>query len=146
VAGAPGVDEGRVFDTIERQIAANGDAGKSIVLKIDVEGAEWDAFLQTPASVFERIDQLAVEFHGVDEDRFVLAVWALKQHFHVAHVHFNNFSCSDGLEPFPAWAFEVLFVSKRLGVPAPPGTATGFQALDAANNPEIEDCQATALR
>jgi hypothetical protein len=31
-------EEGRLFDTIAGQIAKNGDAGKHIVLKIDVEG------------------------------------------------------------------------------------------------------------
>jgi len=146
VAGEPFVEDGRTFDTMQRQIDRNGDTGRQLAVKIDVEGAEWDAFLRAPRSVFESIDQLAVEFHGVDEERFVLAVWTLKEHFYVAHRHFNNFACSDGLEPFPAWAFEVLFVSKRLGVPAPPGTPAGFPALDAANNPQVEDCQASVRR
>ena len=45
--------EGREFDTIENQLAKNGDRSKRIVLKIDVEGAEWESFLSTPAEVLE---------------------------------------------------------------------------------------------
>ncbi len=111
------------------------------VVKMDVEGAEWDSFLATPDAVFARIDQMAVEFHDVGDQRFVLAVAKLKESFHVAHLHFNNFSCEDGLKPFPARAYEVLFVNKRLGVtdgsPAPPPP----HPLDTPNNPKAADCQ-----
>jgi len=133
--------EGRPFDTIERQIAANGDAGKRLVVKIDVEGAEWDAFKQTPVDVLDRIDQMAVEFHGVRNARFVAALEKLRETFHVAHLHVNNYSCQPGLDPFPGWAYEVLFVNKRIAVTD--GTfARGVpHALDAPNNPAIADCQ-----
>jgi hypothetical protein len=40
----------------------------------------------------------------------------LRTFFHVAHLHFNNFSCAPVLEPLRATAFEALFVSKRIGV------------------------------
>jgi len=144
------IEDGRTFDTITNQIARNGDSAKRIVLKIDVEGAEWDSFAAAPDDVLQQIDQLAVEFHWVhddkhqwvhDEDKYVRVVSRLKEFFHVAHIHQNNFSCVTGLEPFPAWAYEVLFVSKRLGVadavPRPPG----LSSLDAPNNPLIADCQ-----
>lgn len=165
VSGEPGVDGGRLFDTVQNQIAKNGDNTRQFVMKIDVEGAEWDTFLGTPDSVLEQIDQITVEFHGVQEDRFIAVVRQLKKFFHVADLHFNNWSCSDGLEPFPAWAYEVLFVSKRLGVldPSetagsfddlvrfvgtrlglvdPPDTAGGFHLFYAPNNPHVGDCQA----
>ena len=32
--------DSRIFDTLSRQVLRNGDAGKSLVVKIDVEGAE----------------------------------------------------------------------------------------------------------
>ena len=46
--------DGRPFDSLEHQIQANGDGGKRLVLKIDVEGAEWDTFIQTPAAVWSK--------------------------------------------------------------------------------------------
>src|SRR5262245_13804001 len=32
--------DGRVFDSFTRQVTRNGDAGKTLIMKIDVEGAE----------------------------------------------------------------------------------------------------------
>jgi hypothetical protein len=95
----------RRFDTLENQLARNGNAGSRVVVKMDVEGAEWDAFLSAPDSVLERIDQLVVEFHGTGDVRYLAALQRLKRFFHVAHLHFNNFACWPGLEPFPAWAY-----------------------------------------
>lgn len=146
VADTTRTAEGRFFDTIRNQLARNGDAGRRIVMKIDVEGAEWDSLTRTPDAVLERIDQIAIEFHrSEDEDeKYLLVVQRLKRFFHVAHLHFNNFSCVDNLDPFPAWAYEVLFVSKRLGVVDPSRKAGGIHALDAPNNPSAPDCQPRA--
>jgi hypothetical protein len=141
VADAAYLETGRRFDTIEGHIGANGDAGRRLILKIDVEGAEWGAFLQTPEALLDRIDQLVVEFHGFEEERFVLAVWRLKKFFHVANLHFNNASCVPDGSPFPAWAYEVLFVNKRIGVVSPSATAPGAHGLDTPNHPEVPDCQ-----
>jgi hypothetical protein len=141
--------EGRPFDTIENQFIKNGDGAKRVVLKIDVEGAEWDSLLTTPDEVLQRIDQMAVEFHWeLDEaqwtrqERYARLVRRLRQFFEVAHIHFNNASCLDDLDPFPSWAYEVLFVSKRLAVVDSSGRAGGPHPLDAPNNPLFEDCQA----
>jgi hypothetical protein len=110
-------------------------------MKIDVEGAEWESFAAAPDSVFEQIDQLAVEFHHTEEQQYVDVVRKLKRFFHVVHVHFNNWSCVDTLKPFPAWAYEVLFVNKKLGVLDPSKPAGRPSPLDARNNPEQPDCQ-----
>ena len=118
VAGTPGVSESRTFDTLARQIARNGDAGKRLAVKIDVEGAELDALMRTPAWVFERIDQLAAEFHGAD-GQYLALVRRLKRTFHVAHLHFNNQSCAYRYSPFPARAYQVLFINRRLAAPDP---------------------------
>jgi len=138
------VIDGRPFDTLASQIRRNGDEGKRSVAKVDVEGAEWNSFLLTPDSVFERIDQLVVEFHGVQDDRFVSTVQMLKRLFYVAHVHFNNYSCDPRLAPFPAAAYEVLFVNKRLGVVDGSQGGWSRHALDAPNNSEAPDCQVPA--
>ena len=140
------VEDGRPFDTISNQFRKNGHASVALVMKIDVEGAEWDSFLLAPDSVFERIDQLDVEFHHVDDPKYVETMRRLKEFFYVAHVHYNNFSCDKSLQPFPSWAFEVLLVNKRIaqsdGSPAPPSPP----GLDAPNTPESPDCQAAGSR
>jgi hypothetical protein len=118
--------DGRVFDTLQNQIAANGDAEKRLIVKMDVEGAEWESLAATPDAVLERIDQLPMELHGVDDPRNLEVLRRLKKHFHLVNLHFNNFACSAASAPLPAWAFQVLLVNKRLGkvdrkapVPAP---------------------------
>jgi hypothetical protein len=136
-------EDGRPFDTLANQITRNGDASTPLVMKIDVEGAEWDAFLLAPDAALSQIDQLDVEFHHVDEPKYVETVRRLKRFFYVAHVHYNNFSCDSSLAPFPSWAFEVLLVNKRLvtsdGAPAPAATN-----VDAPNNARAPDCQAAS--
>ena len=139
------VEEGRLFDTIPNQVAANGDSGKHLVLKIDVEGAEWDALLHTSDDVLQRVDQIAAEFHGIEEERFIAVMNHLQGFFYVAHLHYNNNSCNDWFLPFPAWVYEVLFVSKRLGVPDPAGASVGPHPLDMPNNPNKPDCQGATL-
>ena len=142
VAGRRSTDEsGRIFETLEKQIAKTGDARRHLVVKMDVEGAEWETFLQAPDTVFEQIDQLAVEFHGANRQRFADAIGKLKRFFYVANLHFNNYSCTTGMEPFPSWAYEVLLVSTRLGVPDPSGKRPDTSAVNEPNNPKVADCQ-----
>ena len=106
--------ESRVFDTLANQLQKNGDAGRTIVLKIDVEGAEIPSLMAAPPDVFNRIDQLTMEIHGTDE-RYLALVRKLKRTFHVIHLHFNNQACGERWYPLPAWAYQVSFVNKRIG-------------------------------
>jgi hypothetical protein len=152
VAGMPGTTDGRVFDTVANQLTKNGDRSKRIVLKIDVEGAEWDSLLSAPDEVLRQIDQMAVEFHWVQDekgnwahgDKYLRVVQRLKEFFVIGHIHFNNASCIEGLAPFPTWAYEVLFVSTRLAMVDPSRDAGGLHPLDAPNNPSFTDCQPIA--
>ena len=141
IAFAPHADErGRRFETLEHQLTANGHDAARVVVKMDVEGAEWDVLLAAPDAVLDSIDQLVVEFHGTAEPKYVETVRRLKRFFLVAHLHFNNYSCWDALEPFPAWAYEVSFVNKRLDTEAG-GAPPVPHRLDAANNLRAPDCQ-----
>lgn len=142
VGASPSKDDaGRIFDTIARQLQANGNAADRLVVKMDVEGAEWDTLLTAPADVLDRIDQLVLEFHGVNQRKFVSVVRRLKRYFHVVHVHHNNYACQSGLEPFPSWAYEVLFVTRRLGVAAGSPAPPALHPLDAPNTRDRPDCQ-----
>jgi hypothetical protein len=137
--------DARPFDTLTQQIAKNGDSGKTLLVKMDIEGAEWDSLLATPNDVLDRIAQLPMELHGVNERRYVELVKKLKQTFHLVSVHFNNWACSPYVAPFPANAIQVLFVNKRLGVldPGVPGRVPGSPP-DAPDNPNGPDCQTVA--
>ena len=96
---------------MENQISKNFDTGKPLIVKIDVEGAEWDSLLATPDAVLDQIDQMPMELHGANEQRFLEVVRRLKQKFHLVNLHFNNYSCTAAMDPLPAWAYQVLWVN-----------------------------------
>jgi hypothetical protein len=140
-------DAGRVYDTLQNQLARNLDTGKRLIVKMDIEGAEWDSLLVTPDDVLDQIDQMAMELHGVNEQHYLELVRRLKQKFYLVNLNFNNFACTSRSSPLPAWAFEVLWVNKRIGVldeaaPAPAPRST----LNAPDNTELPDCQLSAGR
>ena len=137
--------DGQLFDTIASQIARNGDTGKPVLMKIDIEGAEWDSLMATPDEVLDTFLQMPMELHGVNEARFVEIVRRLKQKFYLVSLHFNNHACDPGSAPLPAWAFQVLWVNKKVGVlngdapyPAP------MSPLHAPDNLTKSDCQLAA--
>lgn len=132
----------RPYDTLSNQLTRNGDAGKRLIVKMDVEGAEWASLLATPDSVLDMIDQLVIEFHGTDAATFIDTVDKLKRHFYVAHFHANNYGCDRSFAPLTSWANEVLFLNKRIGVlDASGGIPPLPHPLDAPNNPSRRDCQ-----
>src|SRR6059058_6637722 len=48
VGDRPGYRKSRFFDTLENQIARNGDTGRRLIIKMDIEGAEWDSLRAAP--------------------------------------------------------------------------------------------------
>jgi hypothetical protein len=138
------ISDNKTFDSLKNQIIKNKDEKKKLVVKIDVEGAEWDSFLATPDEVLNTIDQLIVEFHGVDQEKYIKVFKKLRKIFYLVHVHFNNYACNDKIQPFPAWAYETLFVNKRIGKPDKTKSVSPRLApLDNPNNPVNKDCQAS---
>ena len=69
----------------------------------------------------------------------------LKRTFEIVHLHFNNYSCLAGGAPFPAWAYEVTLVNKRLAQVDPAGRSLCRNPLDTPNHPVVPDCQSLAI-
>lgn len=141
--------DGRRFDTIVAHVARNGDVGKSILLKMDVEGAEWLSLLHTPDHVLDRFVQIPMEFHLrlAEEATFLSLIRRLKEDFYLVNLHFNNNRaiCFDAAAPLPSRAFQVLWVHKRVGVldesapvPAP------SSPLNAPDYPGFPECRPDA--
>jgi hypothetical protein len=139
--------EGRAFDTLSNQIATNGHRDTRLLMKIDVEGAEWDTLLATPDDVLARIDQMPMELHlpkrdfGADGTKFLGALDKLARHFVVANLHFNNNTCAAQADPLPAWVFQVLLVNRRLALVKPGAARPTISPLNAPDNPTKPDCQ-----
>ncbi len=130
------------FDTLENQIRKNGDNGRHLIIKMDIEGAEWDSLLAAPDELLASIPQIAMEMHGFDNPKIVEVLRKLKRNFYLVNLHFNNWSCTPKAAPFPAWAYQTHWVNKRIGVL---DTAAPFPApmnpLNAPDSSTRPDCQ-----
>src|SRR5437762_7547297 len=71
----------RFFDTLENQISKNGDAGRHLIIKMDIEGGEWESALAAPDQLLASIPQLAMEMHGFDDPKILQARRTLNRHF-----------------------------------------------------------------
>jgi hypothetical protein len=145
VGNRTGYVASRFFDTLENQVARNGDGARRMILKMDIEGAEWDALLATSDDFLARIPQIAMELHGIDDPKILDVMRKLKRHFHLVNVHFNNWSCAADAAPLPGRAYQVLWVNKSVGeidpaakVPAP------MHPLNAPDAPTLPECQLRA--
>jgi hypothetical protein len=134
--------EGREFDSVAGQVAKNGDGGKRLVVKMGIERAAWRLLLAAPDSLLNDIDQLVVEFHGVNRRKYLKVVRRLKEHFYVGNLHFDNHACVSKVEPFPASVYEVLFVNKRIvDLDESDATPAFPNPLDQPNATDRPDCQ-----
>jgi hypothetical protein len=131
----------RGSESIDNIIAAAGKGGPgSIFAKIDIEGSEYRILpaLLKHAHLFTG---LAIEFHETDlcAEPLKRVVAELKEHFHVAHVHGNNYS-DLGAGALPT-AIEVTLINKALTreSPAPYTGVLPRPGLDAPNNPLLPD-------
>jgi len=119
----------------------------SVILKIDIEHAEWKVFDQTTDSTLSRFAQIVGEFHGFDEvidddwfERAMRVFDKINRQFGLVHVHGNNCASQLVLDNmlFPR-SLELTFanrdrytlVESQEYFPGP---------LDAPNDPKKPDC------
>lgn len=84
------------INTVESQLAANGDTYRPKIMQMDVEGAEWETFMHMPFSVLDSFDQIILEAHRLDSlesiREKIIALRKLNHCFILVHAHFNNSS------------------------------------------------------
>lgn len=140
---AEGVPLFPILDFLRR----NGDEERNdLLLKLDVEGAEYDVLAATPDRVLNCFEQIALEAHdlrNLGEDdfraRFAAVFRRLNGIFTLCHVHANNCAPMTFVEGFPvADVLELSYVRSDLVRRVPSATIypTG---LDCANDPERQD-------
>lgn len=89
-------DEARPeLQTLPMLVEENGHGDdRHMILKIDVEGCEWDVLANIPKGFLDRFSQIAFEFHGLNdldnEDAIVAALGRLNETHIPVHVHANN--------------------------------------------------------
>jgi hypothetical protein len=96
ITGTSGVDD--VFTSVEDELKSNGHRSeRGMVLKMDIEGSEWDVFSEMPQEVLGQFDQIVMECHGFDKVGKLFwfrkareSLRRLAATHHVVHVHGNN--------------------------------------------------------
>ena len=128
------------------------EVATSYVLKIDVEGAEWQAFANADSSELENYEQIAVEFHDLHKLKNALnaeimlkAIESISLSHHCVHIHANNYSklIRFGEYWFPD-AIEVSFARKN-GEQITSGSNCVASELDQPNCEFLDDYNLEAL-
>src|SRR5204862_7503720 len=69
VGDRTGYRESRFFDTLENQMRKYGDTDRRLIIKMDIECAEWDSLLATSDELLASIPQITMEMHGYDDPK-----------------------------------------------------------------------------
>lgn len=83
--GIAPMDDPPLF-SLENHVKRFVPEGSDFILKMDVEGAEWDVLKSADLS---RASQLIVEFHDLQNDHSDV-IGKLNETFHLVHIHGNN--------------------------------------------------------
>ncbi len=137
-----GAGSGKEMVSIDALMRMAGrDADGSAILKMDIEGSEYEVIPAIVAHA-DKITVIAAEFHDLDRDpaRFNEAIAALRTAYVVVHIHGNNCGIWSSEINFPE-TVEITFV-RRDRVPEPLVPAGGpfpRVGLDVPNDPDRED-------
>jgi len=111
-----------MFKTLSQQFKDAGNehsADRSLLLKIDVEAAEWNVFAEEPVENLRKFREIVVEYHWLnkqqDHDLYLAAVKKIEAAgFAVTHLHGNNYG--GGLQYFGEYSIpnvlEVTYIQK----------------------------------
>ncbi|HEX3982396.1 MAG TPA: hypothetical protein VHX12_01760 [Acidisoma sp.] len=124
---AAAVDPARGLFTFADHMAKLPPGADAPILKMDVEGVEWEVLTETSIALLRRFEQIVLELHGLpqlDDPRFRGMVWralaSLSSAFTLAHVHANNFGGIQMVSGFPVPdALEVTYIRSDLVLSAP---------------------------
>jgi hypothetical protein len=143
VAGVPG--EGKV--TLQDLIISHEKTEQpNIILKIDIEGSEWEVFDNIKEEQLTRVSQILCEFHGLSKlnhaSFYTLALRVMQKihkYFIPYHVHGNNNSCivNIGNVAFPD-VIEVSFANRKIFTACKSDEIFPTR-FDYPNNPEFPD-------
>ena len=85
--------------TLEDLLRENGHSGiQHMVLKMDVEGAEWGFLHSTSSDVLQQFDQIVFELHGLlnldKQEEILAALRKINATHQLVHIHANNYANS----------------------------------------------------
>ena len=138
------------YNTFEYHLKYNNIVDDNILLKIDIEGDEYEVFTDDCfCENLHIVNQIVIEFHDLNNKLSTLKniIRRLKKKFEIIHIHGNNNSpvfthyCADTEIVFPE-VLEITFLKKEyiyaVDVIADP-VLYPIVGLDYPNNPEREE-------
>lgn len=132
--------------TLQEHIQNERGLTERLILKIDVEGAEWDALSTIDPETLNRFDQITGEFHWLHQlgeenfrNKVVSAMKNVNRDFTLHHIHANNCRKIDIVEGFAvADVLELSFVRTSL-IEQRPSKTVYPSSMDLANNHVVHD-------
>lgn len=121
--GLTGSMAGEALLTLAEMLEANRHGEEPrMLLKIDIEGAEWDALWHAPPDLLSRFSQIVIEFHGLipttQDDygtRIQGVLQKLLQTHQPVHIHANTYGPSLILPGLVLpWGAEVTYASRSV--------------------------------
>lgn len=94
---AGGGEHGNVLSTLQELLSSNGhNEEKNMILKIDIEGAEWEFLENVGEDVLRGFDQIVFELHEFvttqNRERILNGLRKLNVTHQCVHIHANNMS------------------------------------------------------
>ena len=115
-------DKEKNLKSLETVLTDNGELSedRDLIMKMDIECAEWDVLGEMPESILKRFRQIVVEFHGMISDndgstfeKRLSVLRKLNNTHQVAWVHGNNCTGAVGNEEMTMpLSIEVLYLNR----------------------------------
>lgn len=135
-----GVSDEKDLLSLASILANNGDLyNRNLILKMDVEGAEWDILESLDDHIIDNFKQMLFEFHNITDtsmqERIIYVLERLNETHQVAWVHGNNFVFAEkDQEILMPDSIEVLYV-RRDSYDISDDASDQIFDLDMPNNP-----------
>lgn len=133
------------LNTLEYHITENGDINNNnLILKMDIEGAEWNIFEHISPNILLLFQQMVIEFHWLDNDKTVQqktdVFKKINNFFYLIHVHHNNYvAITTKNELKIPQVIELLYVRKDIINDIKLSKSKFPTELDSPNYPERPD-------
>ncbi len=89
-------EDKKPYATLENMLVISGQKNtEGMVLKMDVEGAEWDVIANMNEKTLDRFDQIVMELHNLSDiskkDLVLESLRKITNHHALIHIHANNY-------------------------------------------------------
>lgn len=118
--------------------------GEKALLKIDIEGSEYEALSETSEIIFSKFQQILIELHDLNSETlisyaFINLLQKLKLNFNLIHIHGNNndgYTIAGGAS-IPK-TLELTFLNKEFNIKEIIGSAIFPRTLDYPNTSGVD--------